>query len=174
MEPGSIIHCRSLRAEFQAEEAFGNVEMAASKLDGGTRKRSEKLVFKLMFLGIDRLAKQELDPIRLLNLLGWWSDDALVKVFGRKLAKRVIRALEKGRKLDLISRPKGTAIYIDSCQSCPDCKVSPDYGPDSFNREERWDCNSNKLKRENKNITRYHEWNDSTPEIPKWCPRRVK
>jgi len=163
---------------FLIDAFHGNVEMAASKLDGGTRKRSEKLVFKLMFLGIDRLAKQELDPIKLLNLLGWWSDDDVRKVFG-KLTKRVIRALEKGRSLDLISRPderKGTAIYIDSCRSCVDRDEQPDYGADSFDRDVRWECTHPIVTKTggSRNITRHHSWQDGPPDIPSWCPRRVK
>ena len=64
-------------------------------------------------------------------------------------------------------------IEVESCDACPDCKTSPDYTEDSFERPEKWKCHNPKLK-EKKIIVRYQEWNDPKPAIPKWCPRMPK
>ena len=62
-------------------------------------------------------------------------------------------------------------IEVESCDACPDCKTSPDYTADSFERPEKWKCHNSKHKKP-RSIVRYQEWNDPKPPIPGWCPRR--
>jgi hypothetical protein len=74
-------------------------------------------------------------------------------------------------------RAEQDVVYkrLTCCDQCEFCEKNPDYTDDSFERPERWDCKHPKLRRKDKNIVRYQEWNDSKPGIPNWCPlRRLK
>jgi len=63
-----------------------------------------------------------------------------------------------------------TAIKIQSCRECSDCKIERDYTPDSFETCEKYECT--KVKRKNPYIVRYKDWNEKEPKVPPWCPKR--
>lgn len=63
-------------------------------------------------------------------------------------------------------------IQIDSCAQCRYLLVGRVYTSDSFEDISEWSCD--KTKRKDNKISGYVEWSDPDPNIPKWCPLRVK
>ena len=63
-------------------------------------------------------------------------------------------------------------IEIKSCSACSFLNVEPVYTADSFENVSKWICRETKRKK-NK-ICGYLDWYDDDPDIPKWCPLRVK
>lgn len=59
-------------------------------------------------------------------------------------------------------------IEIDSCKECPHFKITGTSSTDGFDRGEDWHC-----VKSDKSIATFVEWHEK-PEIPKWCPCKVK
>lgn len=63
-------------------------------------------------------------------------------------------------------------IEIKSCSACSFLSIKPVYTADSFETICKWICG--KTKRKDDEICGYLDWCDKDPNIPKWCPLRVK
>ena len=60
-------------------------------------------------------------------------------------------------------------LEIKSCKECPHFKRERMWTEDSWEEAYNWFC----LKANGKEIQGYVEWRDN-PEIPTWCPAKVK
>lgn len=92
MEIGDVIRTRNIRAYFAGPEARGWAEFVADK----ERKRENKTVFVLLFLGMEKLvstAVEALDVKRQLNALGYWGEDQLGECMSKKALEELVREL---------------------------------------------------------------------------------
>lgn len=63
-------------------------------------------------------------------------------------------------------------IEIESCSQCKHRLVERVYTGDSFECVVKWLCH--KADRKDNVICGYLEWHDKDPQVPSWCPLRVK
>lgn len=59
---------------------------------------------------------------------------------------------------------------IRDCQDCPFCKEERMYTEDSWEHAFDYFCK----KMNNKQIATYVEWRREMPDVPDWCPCKVK
>ena len=61
-------------------------------------------------------------------------------------------------------------LDIESCKQCPFWKEGPTEHTDSFDSGNDWICTHGEKE---KYIAGFVEWHDH-PEIPSWCPIKIK
>ena len=66
-------------------------------------------------------------------------------------------------------------VEIKDCQDCPFCKEKRHWTPDPWEHAYNYYCsNVAKVNGDYKKIAGYIEWRHEMPEVPDWCPIRVK
>jgi hypothetical protein len=94
VKTGEVVRTRSLRCYFSGETVRGYADF---KVDD-ERKRDKQKVFVLMLLGVEAMTASEataLDCQRQLNTIGYWGEDQLVEVLGKKAAEAAVKKMVK-------------------------------------------------------------------------------
>ena len=68
-------------------------------------------------------------------------------------------------------------IEIFTCQECKELEMSRDYTPDSFELCSKGVCKKKRSKvkwKDGRDVFRYLESFDNMPDVPDWCPKRIK